>query len=149
MTQPTDSWISPISAAIDANGRRGGYVISMSDYRPTLIQVVAQECGLVLRDFRAEVLKPKGWEASATSLSELDDYIANGGGMIMNAEALLSTKSREERTAWLARFVSSAHLLAVVPLVVFSDDAATGPRTVVLDSAVLPEESLLTRLMEM
>ena len=149
MTHPTDSWISPITAAIDANGRQGGYIVSMSDYRPTLIQVVAQECDLVLRDFRAEILKPKGWEASTTTLSELDDYIADGGGMIMNAEALLSTKSREERTDWLARFVLGTQPFAVVPLVVFSADAAPGPRTVVLDSAALPEESLLMRLMEM
>ena len=149
MTPATANWISPLAAAINANGRHGGYVVSMSEYRPTLIHVVANECGLVLRDFRAEILKPKGWEASTTPLSELDDYIGNGGGMIMNAEALLATKNSGERAAWLERFVMSDGPLAMVPLVVFSDDIAPGPRSVILDSAALPEETLLSRLMEM
>lgn len=149
MAPATVSWDSPITAAIKANGRHGGYVLSMSEYRPTLIHVVANACGLVLRDFRAEILKPRGWEASATPLSELDDYIGLGGGMIMNAEALLATKASGERAAWLARFVMSDGPLAVVPLVVFSNDIAAGPRSVILDSAALPEETLLSRLMEM
>ena len=149
MTQANDSWFSPVLAAIDANARSGGYVVAMSDYRPVLIQVVADKCGLMLRDFRAEILRPKGWEAFATPLSALDEFIVEGGGMIMNAEALLSTKSSDERTAWLSRFSSSAGPLAVVPLVVFANDVPPSPRKVVLDPATLPEETLLTRLMEM
>ncbi len=149
MTQANDSWFSPVLTAIDANARSGGYIVAMSDYRPVLIQVVADKCGLMLRDFRAEILKPKGWEAFATPLSELDEYIDEGGGMIMNAEALLSTKSNNERAAWLSRFTLRTGPVAIVPLVVFASDVPPSPRKVVLDPTTLPEETLLTRLIDM
>ena len=149
MTQANDSWFSPVLTAIDANARSGGYIVAMSDYRPVLIQVVADKCGLMLRDFRAEILKPKGWEAFATPLSELDEYIDEGGGMIMNAEALLSTKSNNERAAWLSRFTLRTGPVAIVPLVVFAIDVPPSPRKVVLDPTTLPEETLLTRLIDM
>ena len=149
MTQANDSWFSPVLTAIDANARSGGYIVAMSDYRPVLIQVVADKCGLMLRDFRAEILKPKGWEAFATPLSELDEYIDEGGGMIMNAEALLSPKSNNERAAWLSRFTLRTGPVAIVPLVVVANDVPPSPRKVVLDPTTLPEETLLTRLIDM
>ncbi len=51
----------------------------------------------------------EGFQAAAMGLDELDevlaDLAADGGAMVLNVEALLSTKSTEQRRVWMQGFL--------------------------------------------
>ncbi len=146
-------WLARIEQRLDRHGRRGGFLLSLPDYRPELIDVVAGRLGLDLCDFRAEVMAPLAWRASALPLRALDRTIeerCHGRGLILhNAEALLATKPAADRRAWFdAHLARPGPGAALVPLVLFADDVVNaGDRLIAFGADQLPDPTLLIRLL--
>ena len=146
-------WMAPLTDAIAHSGGRGGFIVAIPEYRPSLIRLLANRQGLYYCDFRAERMAALGWEASKLPLSALDDTIAetipkSGKGIILqNAEALLAAKPAAERRAWLESFTQTNWTgTVVVPVSVFTSDLPEeNGRVVTLDMALLPAESMLIR----
>ncbi len=148
-------WLAPMDRALAEGGGRGGYLLAMPEYRPELVREAVERYGFVGRDFRRERLMPRGWEAAATPLSELEDFIAEAvvppGAVIANAEALLATKAATERRRWFRRFLGRERPAAVVvPIVLFGDELPPDPlRVVRIGAGTLPADTLLMRLVSM
>lgn len=145
--------MQPVAAMLDRHDRQGGFLVRYPEYRPELVRALAESLELAYGDFRASVMAPMGWEAARLPLDALDQWLVGqaeaGGSVVNNAEALLATKTPEERSAWLARFVGAAWSAPVlIPLVLFGADAPQGEdRVAAIDPGAVPEQTLLTRLL--
>ncbi len=151
-TPPENDWMAPITRMLDAHAWRGQYLMAIQTYRPDVVRMIAHRLHLALRDFRAEYMAPRCWQATDWTLDELDQVVAvastDQGLVLQNVEALLAAKSTNERVSWLSQFVEieSGHPV-LVPLSLFFAEAPTGcPRVAWIDPVELPEEKLLTRL---
>ncbi|MCP4385811.1 MAG: hypothetical protein GY798_31115 [Hyphomicrobiales bacterium] len=150
--RPSDNWYSPLARTIAESAGRGAFIAGFPEYRPDLVSQLAHALSFQMCDFREQVMLRAGPEAARLPLQRLDDFAdehALGGGLILqNAEALLSTKPKAERAAWLLRFLDRPWPTAIVlPMVLFSTDVNPDHSNFVrFESRDLPEQSLLMRL---
>lgn len=149
---PSCSWMAPIAQMLDAHAWRGNYFIALQTYRPDVVRIIADEFNLAFCDFRAAHMAQLGWRAAELPLDHLNqvaaDASADQGLVLHNAEALLATKSKSERSTWFSEFVqrSSRHPV-LIPLSIFFGEAPQGcARVAWIDPTDLPEEKLLIRL---
>lgn len=146
-------WYRPVAAMLAANGHAGGFVVRFAEYRPDLVEGLAAALGLGLRDCRAELLAPLGWEAGRLPLAALDawlDRVTAGGGIVaQNVEALLAAKPEAEQQAWLAALLGAGRPVPVVVPIVVLERALprASPRIVSLAADEVPELTLLRRLL--
>ncbi len=148
-----DAWWRPAEAMLSRCERRGGFLVSLPEYRPDLLQELGEALALDCRDFRAEVMAPLMWDAAQLGLEDLDRWLtasaARGGLIAQNVEALLVLKRPEEREDWLSRFADLVWPApVVVPLVLFCDEAPKphGRHWTVAPDDV-PEQSFVNRLL--
>ena len=93
----------------------------------------------------------KGFQAGAMGLDEIDavlaDLAAEGGALVLNVEALLSTKSSEGRGAWMQGFLRHDWPgLLLVPLALYGQEATVGnERVLYLEPEDLPAQGLINR----
>ncbi len=133
-------------------GERGGTLLDLHEYRPDLAKAIAHAVGIRFYDFRAETLAQKGLQAGAMGLDELDavlaDLAAEGGALVLNVEALLSTKSSERRGAWMQGFLRHDWPgLLLVPLALYGHEAPVGnERVLYLEPEDIPAQGLINRL---
>lgn len=145
-------WLTAIEAGLDAHGRRGGFIAKLTRYHPALVEEMARALGLAYVDFRAERLKPLGWDAARLPLTAIDEAIAGSiapsGLVLQNAEALLATKPASERRAFLAHFLDTprGHPVIIPMAAHESDLPARCSRVVEIDADEAPQDSLLLRL---
>lgn len=153
MIDPDQPWFQPVTEMLAANGDAGGFVVRFPEYRPDLVAGLAGALGLALRDCRAELLAPLGWEAGRLPLAELDawlDAAASGGGLVaQNVEALLAAKPEAEQRSWLACLLADGRPVpVVVPIVVLKQTLPrASPRIVSLAAEAVPELTLLRRFL--
>lgn len=151
-------WLAPVEATLARPEPPAALLVLCDAYRPDLMQALAHFCHLRFFDFRANEMVPLGQAAARLPLSSLDQAIeaalaaavaeSQSGVLIHNAEALLATKSAEERARWLASVVArpGPHLV-VIPITLFPGDAPSPSDHVVrIDATTLPQETLLFRL---
>ncbi len=131
-------------------------VVVFPEYRPDLVEQMARTSKLVHLDFRRERMAPLGWNAAELPLDALDDAalsaMSDGRGVVLqNVEALLATRSREDRRAWFTRTLErSWPARLVLPVTLFATDLPAGDgRVIVLSHGSLPEEKVLSRLATM
>jgi hypothetical protein len=147
----TGAWLKPILDLVSTQGGRGGALLAFPEYRPDLAKAIAHEVGIRFYDFRAETMAPKGFQAGAMGLDELDavlaDLPAQGGALVLNAEALSSTKSSEERRAWMRGFLRRDWPgLLLVPLALYGHEAPVADgRVLCLEPEDLPAQGLINR----
>lgn len=152
MQQHTDAWMEQVLVMISTLRGQGGALLALPDYRPDLAKAIAHKVGVRFYDFRAEAMAQQGHRAGAMSLVELDavlgELAAEGGAVVFNVEALLSTKSSEERGAWMEGFVGrNWQGLLLVPLTLYGHEAAAVTECVLrLEAEDLPAQGLLSRL---
>jgi hypothetical protein len=150
--QKTDTWLQPILDLVATQGGRGGALLAFPEYRPDLAKAIAHAVGTRFYDFRAETMAQKGPQAGAMGLDELDAVLgvlaAEGGALVLNTEALLSTKSSEERRAWMQGFLRQDWPgLLLVPLALYGHEAPAGNgRVLRLEPEHLPAQGLVNRL---
>lgn len=148
----TDAWLKSILDLVSTQGGRGAALLAFPEYRPDLAKAIAHEVGIRFYDFRAEAMAQMGSRAGAMGLDELDavlaDLAAQGGALVLNAEALLSTKSSEERGAWMQGFLRSDWPgLLLVPLALYGHEAqVANGRVLCLEPEDLPAQGLINRL---
>jgi hypothetical protein len=137
---------------IDRDGHQGGYLVVFPEYRPDQFQALADQLGVEIFDYRTQVMAQQGPAADRISLSDLDtalERLARQGAYVTtNVEALLATKSSQERSHWLARFLETvrSHAL-IIPLVTLTEDLPDAhPRLYSIPNDALPAQSLLNRL---
>jgi hypothetical protein len=149
--QKTDAWLQPILDLVSTLGGRGGTVLAFPEYRPDLAKAIAHAVGIRFYDFRAETMAQKGFQAGAMGLDEIDavlaDLAAEGGALVLNVEALLSTKSSEGRGAWMQGFLRHDWPgLLLVPLALYGHEAPVGnERVLYLEPEDLPAQGLINR----
>ena len=145
-------WIDPFIKTYHAYSEAGGFQILFPDYRPDLAKMIASTLGLRFYDYRLEKMLEKGWEASSISLKEMTQTLINeskqGGLVAHNVEALLATRSQQERQAWLYNFFKTDWPNPVIlPLAIYQSEApCLQPRVCDLELEDIPEESFLMRL---
>ncbi len=128
------------------------HLVLYAEYRLDLARQLADETGLVFRDFRREVLSEYGKQAHEQPLSLLDQAVIEqgdrAGAVIANAEALLATRPEQERRAWLAAIVDQPFAYPLLmPLALFGKETPPAhPRVIDLRERPLPEQSLINRL---
>ncbi|MEZ5839571.1 MAG: hypothetical protein R3D02_03800 [Hyphomicrobiales bacterium] len=142
----------PIADLVARNGGTGGFLVVLPDYRPELLHGIARAIGAEFVDFRAGVMAAHGMNAGKLPLSTIGDWLADETTrrslVLQNVEALLSTKSAEERAAWCRGFLEAPlPRPAIIPLVLFGAAAPEGhARVHRVAEADMPEETLLMRL---
>lgn len=132
---------------------QGGMLLGFPEYRPDLAKLVAHRLQLTFYDYRSEVMAAYGPDAASIELDSLDQTLgelaAGGGAVVFNVEALLATKSPEQREAWLTGLLRAdwPHPM-VIPLTLFTAEAG-GLSQRILNFAPedLPEQGLVSRLM--
>lgn len=160
---PIVPWLAPVAAAIEKQGGNGAFLVLFETYRPDLVRAMAHALVMDFIDFREKYLRPLGAGASGVPLARINEVIAKShqeqadldaceyktrGVVLHNVEALLATRGRDERVAWMAEFVNMPVPIPVlVPLAVFADEAAqANPRVTRIDTSCVPQEKLLLRL---
>lgn len=151
LARQPQAWMDRIREMIADGDSEGTYLVCFPAYRPELARALADALGYAYLDFRAASLAPLGWRASALPLEAIDQTIAvraEAGLLLNNAEALLATKSRLERVAWLAGAIERTRGAPVlVSLAVFGVDVPSNSARVcrlLVDD--MPPENLLVRL---
>ncbi len=147
------TWLRPVTEALDGLPQGRCLVVDVPVYRPDLARQMAVSLDLVFHDFREEYLKQQGKDAERAPIEALDTWLTACVGdeptLLHNAEALLACHGQEQRAAWftaLARRDWPNRL--VVPLYLFGGELGEqAPARVVLDYAALPEQGLVSRLL--
>jgi hypothetical protein len=159
-------WLAPVAAALEVQGGNGAFLVLFDTYRPDLVRAMAHAFSMGFIDFRVQYMQPLGHGAGGLPLARINEVIAqshqesaglpglNGSGqkskgiVLHNVEALLATRGRDKRIAWMAEFIEMPVPAPVlIPLAVFADEAAQAhPRVVRIDTSGLPQEKLLFRL---
>ncbi|MEN8176771.1 MAG: hypothetical protein ABFS23_13480, partial [Pseudomonadota bacterium] len=146
-------WLLPVAEMLDRAPAFGGYVVVFPQYRPDLARELAHHLQLDFFNLREEVMRPRGQEAVAMSLAELDDIVttraASGGFVLFNVESLLAVKSETEAKAWLDIFITHDWPQPVVLPVTLFDDLVPDPhrRCCRLAAEDLPEQNLISRFL--
>ena len=145
-------WTAPIAQIIRDGGGRGGLVTVFPEYRPDRFAALAAHLEFRSFDFRSEVMSKLGWDADRLSLQDLNstlsDLAIEGGTVVNNVEALLSTKSPQECAAWIDEFLATdwEHAL-VIPMVIHTAQVPDDhPRVHRIPGDGLAEQSFLNRL---
>ncbi len=148
----TSAWLQPFIDRVNAHQRQGGFILSLTEYRPDLARHVAHELDVRFFDYRADVMAKLGWDAHTVSLPDLDQTLeeqsSKSGLVAFNVEALLGTKPEAERSQWLMKCLQMQFVHPViVPLCVFNHESLTSqPRYHAVPSDLLPQQSFLNRL---
>lgn len=153
MTDLEPDWMRPVREAWQELLPGRCLVVKVPVYRPDLARQMAASLGMVFRDFRAEYLKKQGNQAERVSLEALDRWVVScveqASCLIHNAEALLACHAPEKRIAWfssLARREWPNRWL--LPLYLFGGElGGDAPASVALDYEKLPEQGLISRLL--
>lgn len=148
------SWIGKVAEFIDLGPSNKGLFVSMPDYRPDIIERLSEMLGLRFVDFRIDKLSPLKWGAGKMSLDELtsvlENYSQEENCIVLNIEALLATKTLEERRKWYNEFLDlefSSKIIVVMTL--FSEEIETkSNRHLKFAREDLPEQTILRRLLE-
>jgi hypothetical protein len=145
---PHGKWLNTVEAFYDQHDKKGGYQILFPCYRPDLCKSLAHHLGLNLYDFRQEKMQPLGWDANQITLHELTNTLlekaANTGIVAHNIEALLATKSVQERVQWLTNFLA---IDSILPLAIYQGEAVEEhPRVCDIELEYFPEQSFISRL---
>ena len=150
MTYP--DWVQPIAETIRNNDSKGGFLVVFPEYRPDQFVALAQHLGFKAFDYRREVMSPLGWNADQLSLDDLDVTLHNraseGGTVINNVEALLSTKAAKECATWMGEFLRKDWTHSILlPIVVHAAQVPmTHERVHRIPDETLPEQSFINRL---
>ncbi len=152
MTQLPPEWQIPIVESKEKNPSEKCFLVLMPEYRPDLVKSIASHFDLGFYDYRQDKMAPLGQAAGTLTLEELTETLQKKtrekGIVAFNVEALMATKSEEQRTAWLSDVlkISWPHTL-LIPLVIFHQDAPMGHGCISdLLSVTLPEQNLVNRL---
>ena len=146
------AWIRPIADLIERNQARGGFFVIFPEYRPDQFLALAKHLGLAYFDYRDEVMSEFGWDADRLSLDDLDttlrDQAVAKGTLVSNVEALLATKSADERKQWIQRFIDGSWGRAIIiPIVINAPQVPeTHQRVYRIAEKTLPEQTLINRL---
>lgn len=145
-------WTAPIAQIIRDGCDRGGFVTVFPEYRPDRFVALAAHLEFSSFDFRSEVMSRLGWDADRLSLQDLSSTLSGlaveGSTVVNNIEALLSTKSAQECTAWIDEFLATdwEHAL-VIPMVINAAQVPDDhPRVYRIAGDGLTEQSFLNRL---
>lgn len=131
----------------------GGLLLVFPEYRPDLAKLVAHHLQFEFFDYRAEVMAAEGPNAAAIELDALDETLAelaaSGGAVVFNVEALLATKSPEQRITWVEKLLRTEwQNPVVIPMTLFADETAgLTERILRFAPEDLPEQSLVSRLL--
>jgi len=154
VTYSTDGWTAPVATLIANAGRRGGFLVAFPEYRPQLVEALADELGLEFWDYRIERMAPLGWQAGQLPMTDVDQFIwetltqSAGGVVVHNVEALLAAKSLQDRRDWFAALLAAPwQRPVIVPVAVFQPEMPVHPQRIHrLDPDLLPPETILGRL---
>jgi len=153
MSEQSVNWLAQMSEFVASMGARGGALLVLPEYRPDLAKAVAHRLTLRFYDFRAEDMVPKGAQASAVGLDALNAVLTqlsvDGGAVVFNVEALLATKTSEQRRAWIEGFVRTDWSgLLLVPMTLFAQEAAVvTDRALHLQAEDLPTQGIISRML--
>ena len=152
MRSGTPGWMIRFSGLLAAGDGYGGYLVNLPEYRPDLAKALAHHLDFDFFDFRADVMSRLGFSAHTLELEamgrSLESRAVHRGVLAFNLEALLGTKERSARQAWLSGFVRGRYAHPVVaPLALFCSDVDPSlPNTITIDPEELPKQSIINRL---
>lgn len=152
MSEQLGKWLDQVSDFVSSMGARGGALLVLPEYRPDLAKAVAHRVELEFYDFRAEDMAPKGTQAAAIDLAALNSVLrqrsVDGGALVFNVESLLTTKTPEQRRAWIEGFVRTDWPgLLLVPMTLFAQEAAMATdRALHLHTEDLPAQGIVNRM---
>ena len=145
-------WQNPIAKNIKKHSSGKCFFVFMPEYRPDLVKSIASSFDLEFYDYRLDKMAPLGQAAGTLTLTELtktlQEKTEKKGIVAFNVEALMATKSEEQRIEWLNSMLEETwpHTI-LIPLVIFHQDAPAGHKQVSdLLLATLPEQNLVSRL---
>jgi hypothetical protein len=145
-------WLDTFQVVYKQQQGKGGFEVLFPEYRPDLSRALAYNLGLEFYDYRLEKMLSKGWGASEITLDSMTETLWNEakhiGLVAHNVEALLATKTADERQQWLLNFVSiDWPNPVIIPLAIYPSDTPSSLARV-CDLALLefPKESFLMRL---
>ena len=145
-------WQRPVAENLEQNQSEKCFFVFMPEYRPDLVKSIAHSFDLEFYDYRQDKMAPLGQAAGTLTLEELTETLQKKtqkrGVVAFNVEALMATKTEQQRIEWLGSMcnLSWPHTL-LIPLVIFHQDAP-GSHHCVSDllSITLPEQNLINRL---
>lgn len=145
-------WLAAVQATFEQHQEQGAFQVLFPEYRPDLSHALAHHLELGFYDYRKEKMLSEGWEAGNISLEEmtrtLREESEKNGLVAHNIEALLATKTEQQRRQWLADCLESEWPNPVVmPLSIYQSETLRGnPRICHLELDEFPKESFLMRL---
>jgi len=149
-------WLKLVHDALAKAAADRCVAVVFPEYRPDLVEQMARAIKLAHVDFRRERMAPLGWNAAELPLETLDDtavsaMAGSSGVVLQNTEALLATRTAEERRGWFTRALDrSWPAQLILPVTLFGADLPTREgQVVVLPRGSLPEEKILSRLATM
>jgi hypothetical protein len=151
-TSLLSGWQTLIASNLEEHPSEQCFLVFMPEYRPDLVQSLAGQFNLEFYDYRKDKMAPLGPAAGTLSLDELTATLRKKtqekGVVAFNVEALMATKSEEQRIDWLSSILEiSWPNTLLIPLVIFHQDApGDHSRISNLLSTTLPEQNLINRL---
>lgn len=151
MTEHSE-WLNTVKAVFDEHLEKGGFQVLFPEYRPDLSRALANSLDLEFYDYRKEKMLAEGWRAGEISLDNMTSAILekseNTGLVVHNIEALLATKSEQERRKWFAGFFSIDWPNPVIlPVCIYQEDTPRNhSRVCDISLTEFPKESFLMRL---
>lgn len=151
MTEHSE-WLGTVKAVFDKHLSKGGFQVLFPEYRPDLSRALANYLELEFYDYRKEKMLTEGWRAGEISLdtmtSALLEKSTHTGLVVHNIEALLATKSEQERRKWFADFFTIDWPNPIVlPVCIYqADTPRKQSRVCDIRFTEFPKESFLMRL---
>lgn len=145
-------WLDLIKDIYDRHEAKGGYQVLLPDYRPDLSRALANFLDIEFYDYRKNAMQAEGWNAGKISLHEMTETLLKESSksalVVHNIEALLATKSEQDRRLWLANFFSIDWPNAIIlPLAIYQADVVEEhARICDLELVQLPKQSFLMQL---
>lgn len=132
-------------------GTAGGMFVAFPEYRPDLAKIVATRLELPFYDLRAEIMVPKAMDGGTLGFNAVQEVLADlarqGGAVVFNVEALLSTKTEAQREEWMRTFIRGQWgAPLVLPLTLYAQEAvACTDRILSLEGEQLPPQKFINR----
>jgi hypothetical protein len=145
-------WQVPVAENFERHPSGRCLLVLMPEYRPDLVHSLASSFNLDFYDYRMDKMAPLGQEAGALSLDELSETLhektRQKATLAFNVEALMATKSEQQRVHWLSSALETQWPnTLLIPLVIFQQDAPAGHSQILdLLTVTLPEQNLINRL---
>lgn len=145
-------WLDKINDLYKQYDAKGAFQILFPEYRPDLSLMLANHLGVKFYDYRASVMLSEGWDAAQISLAAMTHSLfteaEKSGLVIHNCEALLCTKSEQERQQWLADFFSIDWPNPVIlPLTIYqSDTIKAHDRICDIEHIQFPKQTFIMQL---